>query len=102
MNGVELLDALVVRTGYPEEEIRKIAGALWEEIAREVADGNRVLVRNFGVFERHTRKAKIAQDFGKGRSIEVPEKYFPRFRPSENFVNRVREAGDGIGYEKKD
>lgn len=94
MNGVELIRSLTRTTRYPEEVVRDVLDAFFEEVACEVEKGSRVSLRNFGTFERHVRKAKIAQDFGRKLSIEVPEKHVPRFRPSETFINRVRDYGN--------
>lgn len=98
MNGVELTKAVARDTGVPEEEVKDIIQSFKDIIIRTVSDGDYVVIRNFGTFAPHVRKAKIAQDLQRNRPVVVPEKTIPKFRPATVFTEAIQKRLN----EKKD
>jgi len=56
------------KTGFPQKEVRETVQLTLDAIARALAEGRNVELRNFGVFEVQVRKSRI------GRNPNKPEK----------------------------
>ncbi|HQU08791.1 MAG TPA: HU family DNA-binding protein, partial [Opitutales bacterium] len=56
------------KTGFAQKEVRDTVQMTLDVIARALAEGRNVELRNFGVFEVQVRKARV------GRNPNKPEK----------------------------
>ncbi len=56
------------KTGFPQKEVRETVQLTLDAIAKALAEGRNVELRNFGVFEVQIRKSRI------GRNPNKPEK----------------------------
>nr|WP_256098708.1 HU family DNA-binding protein [Streptomyces agglomeratus] len=63
--------------------------AVFEAIARAVAEGDRVMVTGFGSFERAERAARYARNPQTGEPVFVKETSVPKFRPGQSFKDLV-------------
>jgi DNA-binding protein HU-beta len=59
--------------------------AVLETIQSAVANGDKVAITGFGVFEKSERPARTARNPATGATIEVPESSVPKFRPGADF-----------------
>lgn len=59
--------------------------AVFEAIARAVAEGDRVMVTGFGSFERAERAARYARNPQTGEPVFLKETSVPKFRPGQGF-----------------
>ena len=95
MNKQELVDAVGERLGD-----RKAAAVAVEAVLGTVtsalADGERVALFGFGVFERVERGARTARNPSTGGTVEVPATSVARFRPGQALKDAVngRSAGE--------
>ena len=81
----------------PTIRVRDVAKAveiLFNEIAAGLARGDRVELRNFGIFMSRRRKARIARNPRTGAAVEVAEKRFPFFRASARLHARLNPVPD--------
>jgi nucleoid DNA-binding protein len=67
----ELVIAVSEETGHVQDEIAVIVQKTLNHIAAAVARGEKVELRNFGVFELRIQKARV------GRDPHAPTKLFP-------------------------
>ena len=74
------------RTGWPVFIIE------WEMRELERADGQRIFLRGFGVFQPKERKAKVGRNITRGEQLSIPPKRVPQFRPYPHF-KKVVEKG---------
>ena len=66
------------------KEIQPVVQCLLDTLKDELAEGNRIELRNFGVFEIVHRKAKIGRNPKNARiAIAIPAKMAVRFRPGK-------------------
>lgn len=77
------------------KETNKIISAIFEIITETVANGDRVVLVNFGAFETRTRKEckrNFGRGFGKGKSVSViiAAKTVPIFSAGKKFKNAVK------------
>ena len=70
--------------------------AVLETIQSAVANGDKVAITGFGVFDKSERPARIARNPATGATIQVPKSSVPKFRPGADFkalVNAPKKTG---------
>jgi nucleoid DNA-binding protein len=75
-----LIDRIAESTGTQHVLAKRVVQHLLDEITSELAKGNRLEFRDFGVFETKTTPARMAQNPRTLKKIEVPAKRRVVFR----------------------
>jgi DNA-binding protein HU-beta len=91
MNKRDLIDAISGRLG-DKKSATEAVNAVLETIQSAVANGDKVAITGFGVFEKSERPARTARNPSTGATIEVPESSVPKFRPGADFKALVNAA----------
>ena len=65
--------------------------AVMETIKEHMSKGENIYLRHFGTFGIVTRHEKIGRNIGKGTSVVIPEHKIPRFKPSKDFVEMIKQ-----------
>ena len=76
----ELVDRIADLTGMRRTDVRDIVQLFLDGMVEELADGNRLEFRDFGVFEVKHRAARIAQNPKTLEPVPVPERSAIRFK----------------------
>ena len=76
----ELIDRIAEQTGHKRCHVKDVVQLFLDEVVEELADGNRLEFRDFGVFETRTRKARRAQNPKTLQPVAVPEKRTVKFK----------------------
>jgi len=84
MNKRDLIDALSGRLG-DKKSATEALNAVLETIQSAVANGEKVAITGFGVFEKSERPARTARNPATGDPIEVAASSVPKFRPGADF-----------------
>ncbi|HEX4834413.1 MAG TPA: HU family DNA-binding protein [Trebonia sp.] len=92
MNKRDLIDAISGRLG-DKKSATEALNAVLETIQQAVAEGDKVAITGFGVFEKSERPARTARNPATGDPIEVAASSVPKFRPGADFKALVNEAG---------
>ncbi|NUS45087.1 MAG: HU family DNA-binding protein [Mycobacteriaceae bacterium] len=90
MNKTELVAAVAARLDQSDATARSGVEAVFDEIARQVAAGERVVVTGFGTFDRADRAARVARNPRTGKPMQVPAARVPRFTAGQTLRNLVR------------
>lgn len=90
----ELAYRISEKTGLKKVVIKKIIQSFIDEIIEELADGNRLEFREFGVFEIKTRAARKARNPRTGVRVDVPSKSVVHFKAGRLMKERVQEADE--------
>lgn len=61
-------------------DVERIVNTIFNEISNSLASGKRVELRGFGAFSVQHRKQRIGRNPRTGESVNVEEKYIPRFK----------------------
>lgn len=85
MNKTEFVDAVAARLSEDRKAAAAAVDAFIGTVYAGVADGDRVSITGFGVFERRERAARTARNPATGASVEVQETSVPGFRPGAQF-----------------
>src|SRR5262245_64926592 len=85
----ELVGRIADQTGQTKVVVKQVLQAFLDEIVRELAQGNRLEFREFGVFEVKERKARRAQNPRTLEKVEVPAKRIVKFKVGREMRARV-------------
>jgi len=77
----DLIDRIAESTGAKRTLVKTVVQHFFDEIIVELAKGNRLEFRDFGVFETKTRRARAAQNPRTLEKVEVPAKRRVVFKP---------------------
>jgi len=77
----DLIDRIAETTSTKRTLVKTVVQDFFDEIIAELAKGNRLEFRDFGVFETKTRPARAAQNPKTLEKIEVPAKRRVVFKP---------------------
>jgi len=85
MNKKELIENVAVELDTTKKFAGEIVAAVIGTIAAEVANGGKVALVGFGVFEAVARKARKCRNLQTEEEMIVPAKMAPKFRASKTF-----------------
>lgn len=72
-------------TGLPRRLVITVINAFIDEIGEAVAGGDRVEIRNFGVFSRRELGERVLRNPRTGARMRAPARSALRFRPCKKF-----------------
>lgn len=76
----ELIDRIADATDQRRTQVKGVVQQFLDEIIDELAKGNRLEFRDFGVFETKVRKARRAQNPRKRQAVWVPQRTTVKFK----------------------
>lgn len=85
MNKAELVEVVAERLENSKKEASDAVEAVLESIAQSVANGERVVISGFGVFERVERAARTGRNPLTGAIVKIKATSVPKFRPGAEF-----------------
>ena len=94
MTKKEIVKTISDKTGLTQLQIKEIVQLTFDGIIETLLDEGRVELRNFGVFQVKSRKARKARNPRTGRQVQVPEKFVVTFKPGKEMEARVQELED--------
>jgi integration host factor subunit beta len=90
----ELVSRIADQSGVTKVVVKEVIQQFLDEIIRELAAGNRLEFREFGVFETKDRAARQAQNPRTLEKVDVPAKRIVKFKVGRLMRGRV--SGDAI------
>lgn len=88
----DLIDRISEKSGVKRSTVKDVVQMLLDQITDELADGNRLEFRDFGVFEVKSRAARTAQNPKTLQRVSVPPKRSVKFKGGR--LMRERLEGD--------
>jgi len=76
-------------TGQKQSVTRDIIQHFIDEITHELAEGNRLELRDFGVFEVRARRSRRARNPKTGAQVEVPPKRIVTIKPGKKMKEKI-------------
>ena len=92
MTKKELVDLIADKRDLSAQMVLTVVEDFMKIIQSSVADGQRIFLRGFGVFQPKERKAKVGRNITRGEQLSIPPKRVPQFRPYPHF-KKVVEKG---------
>jgi integration host factor subunit beta len=94
----QLTDRIADRINEKRVVVKQIVQLFLDEVIDELAAGNRLEFRDFGVFETRRRKPRVAQNPRTLERVHVPVKWTVKFKVGRMMKQKVQEAIDsGVG-----
>lgn len=89
----ELVIAVAERLGYTQNEVSDVVQKTLDTITECLAEGQRIEIRNFGVFEIKKRDARIGRNPRTGQEVNIMEKRVATFKPGKALKEYVEGTG---------
>ena len=86
----ELVQRVAEKTGVQQINAKEVIQNFLDEIINELASGNRLEFRDFGVFEPKTKASRIARNPRTGDKVEVPEKTTVKFKVGRLMKKKIQ------------
>ncbi|MBD3264243.1 MAG: integration host factor subunit beta [Candidatus Omnitrophica bacterium] len=74
-------------TGIKQVVVKEVVQKTFDTILKALKEGNRIELRNFGVFQVKKRKKRVGRNPKTGEVIPVPERYTVVFKPGLEMKN---------------
>jgi DNA-binding protein HU-beta len=89
-----LVDRIAQQIEGGRSNATKAVDAVFEVIQEVVANGEKVTITGFGVFEQAERAARTGRNPATGEPVHVAASVVPKFRPGSEFKARVSRDAD--------
>ena len=81
------------RLGYTQNEVSGVVQATLDAITESLIEGNRLEIRNFGVFEHKVRDARLGRNPRTGAAVDIDSKRVVVFKPGKHLKEKVQHQG---------
>ena len=71
------------------KEVELAVKMMQDNMAKEIAEGERIEIRGFGSFSLHYRAPRLGRNPKTGEKVELAGKYVPHFKPGKELRERV-------------
>lgn len=86
----DLVDKIAVKLGMNQPDVRKVVENFIGSVKEEIKGGNRIEIRDFGVFEIKIRKQRIGRNPKKPQNVvTIPERRVVHFKVGREFKKLV-------------
>ena len=89
MNKTELIAAVAEKAGLTKKDAERVINATFESITATLAEGGRVQLSGFGIFEVKEREARIGRNPRTKETIQIPASKQPVFKASKALKDAV-------------
>ena len=86
----DLVQRISETTGVQQQKAKEVIQQFLDAIIQELASGNRLEFRDFGVFEPKSKAARMARNPRTGDRIAVPEKVTVKFKSGRMMKERLQ------------
>jgi integration host factor subunit beta len=91
----EMIDQIAHDTGQPQTTVKALVQQLLNEVIHDLGQGNRLELRNFGVFEINQRRYRMGHNPKTGEKVEVPPRPTVKFKPGRRLCQALEAADEG-------
>ena len=98
----ELVQRIAEKTGVQQINAKEVIQSFLDEIINELAKGNRLEFRDFGVFEPKSKAHRIARNPRTGEKVEVPEKTTVKFKVGRLMKKKIQKDYEPSEADEKD
>ena len=89
MNKTELIAVAAEKSGMTKKDAERLLNAALDTVAATLAEGEKVQLSGFGIFEAKTREARVGRNPRTKESIEIPATRTPVFKASKALKDTV-------------
>jgi len=90
----EIAERVAQQTGLAQVAVKQVIQLVFDEVINELAAGNRLEFRDFGVFEVVTRKPRTGRNPRTGEKVAVPPKRVVTFKMGKVMKEKVAASAE--------
>ena len=90
MTKADIVNEISRSTGLDRAAVLATVEKFMEVMKDSMAEGHNVYLRGFGSLIIKTRREKTARNISKNTTLIIPEHRIPAFKPSRQFLDRVK------------
>jgi len=83
MNKTELIASVAEKSGLTKKDAERVINATFDTITASLAEGNKVQLSGFGIFEVKAREARVGRNPRTKEEIQIPASRQPAFKASK-------------------
>ena len=91
----ELVQRIAEKTNAQQIQAKEVIQGFLNEIIEELAKGNRLEFRDFGVFEPKEKAKRVARNPRTGERVEVPAKTTVKFKVGRLMKKMIQKVAEG-------
>lgn len=91
----DMVIEIAKKTNVEQQKVKQIVQLTLDSIVEILATEKRIELRNFGVFEVRTRKARKARNPRTGAEVMVPSKQVVTFKAGKIMEEKIEAPSDG-------
>ncbi len=88
----DLVQLIAEKTAVQQQKAKEVIQSFLDEIIAELANGNRLEFRDFGVFEPRKKAPRLARNPRTGEKIKVPYKITVKFKAGRMMKAKLQEV----------
>ncbi len=77
-------------TGFKQVVVKKIVHKVFDKMLEALLEGDRIEIRNFGIFKVKRRKARIGRNPKTNQPVPVPERRTVVFKPGLEMKQKIK------------
>ncbi len=90
----DLVQLIAEKTNVQQQKAKEVIQSFLDEIITELANGNRLEFRDFGVFEPRKKAPRLARNPRTGEKIQVPDKVTVKFKAGRLMKEKLQASED--------
>ncbi len=90
MNKTEWIAATAEASGVSKKDTERVLNAALDALSRSLAEGEKVQLTGFGIFETRQRQARTGRNPVTREAVEIPATRVPTFKPAKALKDRVK------------
>ncbi|MBQ9637467.1 MAG: HU family DNA-binding protein [Prevotella sp.] len=93
MNNKEFIIELARKTGYTQEDTRKLVRTFVDELGKNFENSEAVMIPGFGTFDIKKRMERTMVNPATGKRMLVPPKLVLNFKPVASIKEKLKNGG---------
>lgn len=90
----ELVIQVATQLGMTQNEVADVIQSMFDTVTETLVNGDRLEIRNFGVFEVKSRDARVGRNPRTGEEVPIPEKRVASFKPGKVLKDWVQHGDE--------
>ncbi|MBD3426302.1 MAG: integration host factor subunit beta [Candidatus Omnitrophica bacterium] len=92
MTKKDIIMKIAEETNLKQVEVKEVVQRTFDMIIESLRQGDKVELRNFGIFKVKTRKGRLGRNPRTGESVTIPDKKVVSFKPGMKMKTDVEDA----------
>lgn len=92
----QIVAEVSTRTGLPQQRVMDVVQQTFDCMSDLLSQGNRIEIRNFGVFDVKVKRARMGRVLATMQPIEIPARAVVRFKPGKEMRQLVADKATAV------